>query len=148
MVFNNTDRVVNKFNGLLNFRFFDWLTTAYIAAVATISVKRDRLVNLILPEWLSIAAFMTRLTTLLRGTAGLFGFRWLDNIRGRRLGRIGGILGKFSYLVGKSCYLFSKSGVGFEKFGNLLFQGGDSLVTLLQLSFKLSNASLIELFFF
>jgi len=35
---------------LLNLRLFDWLTTAYIAAVATISVKRDRLVNLILPE--------------------------------------------------------------------------------------------------
>ncbi len=95
--------------------------------------------------WLSIAAFMTRLTTLLRGTAGLFGFWWLDNIRGRRLG---GIPGKFSYLVGKSCYLFSKSGVGLEKFGNLLFQGGDSLVTLLQLSFKFCNASPIELFSF
>ena len=98
--------------------------------------------------WLSIAAFMTRLTTLLRGTAGLFGFRWLDNIRGRRLGRIGGIPGKFSYLVGKSCYLFSKSSVGLEKLGNLLFQGGDSVVTLLQLSFNLCNALLIELFSF
>jgi len=39
---------------------------------------------------------MTKLTTLLTETAGLFGFRWLDNIRGRWLGRIGGILGKFT----------------------------------------------------
>ena len=132
-VFSNGNRIVNKFNGLLNFRFFDWLTIAYIAAVATISVKRNRLVNLILPEWLSIAAFMTGLTTLVRGTAGLFGFGWLDNIRGRRLGRIGGIHRKFGDLFGKLSYLFSKFGVGFKKFGNLLF--------------KLSNELNVELFF-
>jgi len=140
-VFSNGNRIVNKFNGLLNFRFFDWLTTAYIATVATINVKRDRLVNLILPEWLSIAAFMTRLTALLTGTAGLFGFRWLDNIRGWRLGRIGGILGKFGYLFGKISYQLSKFSVfidnlfvGFEEFGNLLL--------------KFCNTSLIELFSF
>lgn len=140
-VFSNGNRIVNKFNGLLNFRLFDWLTTAYIAAVATISVKRDRLVNLILPEWLSIAAFMTRLTTLLRGTAGLFGFRRLDNIRGRRLGRVRGILGKYSYL-------FSKLSVGFKKFSNLLFQSADPLIAQLQLSFKFSNALFVKLFAF
>jgi len=126
---------------LLNLRLFDWLTTAYIAAVATISVKRDRLVNLILPEWLSIAAFMTRLTPLLTGTAGLFGFGRLDNIRGWRLGRIGGILGKFGDLFGKLSYPLSKCSVfldklfvGFEEFGNLLF--------------KFCNTSFIELFSF
>ena len=109
------------------------------ARCAIISVKRDRLVNLILPGWLSIAAYMTGLTTLLTGIAGLFGFRWLDIIRGWWLGRIGRILGKFDYLV-------SKSGVGSEKFGNLFFQGCDSPVTLLQLSFKFSNTSPKELF--
>jgi len=49
-VFSDTDRFANKFNDLLNFGFSDWLTIAYIAAVATISVKRDRLVKLILLE--------------------------------------------------------------------------------------------------
>ena len=81
-VFSNTDRFINKLNGLLNFGFFDWLTTACIAAVTTISVKRDRLVNLILPEWLSIDPFMAQLAALATGTIGLFGFRRLDNIRG------------------------------------------------------------------
>ena len=109
------------------------------ARCAIISVKRDRLVNLILPEWLLIAAFMTRLTTLLTGIAGLFGFRWLDSIRGWWLGGIGGILGKFGYLV-------SESGIGSEKSGDLLFQGCHSPITLHQLSFKFSNTSPKELF--
>lgn len=140
-VFSDTDRFVNKFNGLLNFGIFDWLTTAYITAVATISVKRDRLVNLILPEWLSIDPFMAQLATLTTGTIGLFGFRRLDNIRGRRLGRVRGILGKYSYL-------FSKLSVGFKKFSNLLFQSVDPLIAQLQLSFKFSNALFVKLFAF
>ncbi len=58
---------------------------------------------------------MPRLTALTAGTIGLFGFRWLNNIRGWWFGRVRGILGEFSHL-------FSKLGVDFEKFGSLLFQ--------------------------
>ncbi len=117
------------------------LTTAYIAAVATISVKRDRLINLILPEWLSIDPFMAQLATLTTGTIGLFGYRRLDNIRGRRLGRVRGILREFSDLI-------SKLSINFNKFGNLFFKSSNSFIALFQLSFKFRDALDIELFFF
>ena len=39
IVFSHGNRVVNKCDGLLDFRLLDWFTTAYMAAVGTISCK-------------------------------------------------------------------------------------------------------------
>jgi len=133
-VFSNDGRVWTKLACLLNLRFINCLTGAFITTVTTISVKRDRFVNLILLEWLSIDPFMALLAALTKGFVRLFGFRWLDNIRGRRLGRIGGILGKFGDLLSKLSVFLHKGFVGFEKFDNLLF--------------KFCNTLLIELFSF
>jgi len=133
-VFSNGNRIVNKFNGLLNFRLLKRLARAFVATITTMCIKRDRFINSIWPKWLSVEAFMPRLTALMAGTIGLFGFRRLNNIRGWRFGRVRGILGEFSHL-------FSKLGVDFEKFGNLFFQ---SCVFNLQVG----NLLLIELFSF
>ena len=74
--------------------------------------------------------------------------RWLDNIRGWRLGGVRRALREFCNLISKFSHLFSKFGVDFKKFSHLLFQCIDSLITFSQLSFKFRDALDIELFFF
>ena len=137
MVFSNNDWLVTELDGLLYPWLIDRLAGTFITTVTTTSVKLHGLVNSLWPKRPSINAFVAGLSALTRGFVRLLGLWRLNNIARRWLGRIRGILGKFSYLVGKS-------GVGFEKFGNLLFQDGDSLVTLLQLSFKFRDALDIE----
>jgi len=67
MVFSNSDRLVNKLDGLLNLRLVNRLTGAYIAAVTTICVKRDCFIDSIRPKRLSADTFMPNLSTLMPG---------------------------------------------------------------------------------
>ena len=127
MVFGDGKRVVIKLYRLLNFWFFNRLAVALIAAITGICVKWDCFINLIGAKRRSIDAFMPELSTLTTLTIGLFGLGRLNNIRGRRLGRVGGILREFGNLI-------SKLSIDFKKFSNLLF--------------KFRNALNVELFFF
>ncbi|MFH1614267.1 MAG: hypothetical protein ABIG61_04175 [Planctomycetota bacterium] len=113
MVFSNLYRVFNKFDSLLNFRFFNWLTTPRIAAVTAIRIKRDCFINLIGFKRLTIDAFMTGLAALSSRACCRFRFGRLDDIRRWRFGEVGGILREFSSLV-------SNLSVDFKRFGDTL----------------------------
>jgi len=120
MEFSNPYRVFNKFDSLLNFRLFNWLTTPCIAAVTTIGIKWDCFINLIGFKRLTIDTFMTGLAALSSKACCRFRFGRLDDIRRWRLGGVGRILREFSNLV-------SKLSIDFKKFGNLFFKFSDTL---------------------
>ena len=94
-------KILHKDSSLLNLRFINWLTGTFITTVTTTNVKLHRFVNSIWPKRSSIDAFVAGLSALMTGAIGLFGFRQLNNIRGRRFGRVGRVLREFGDLFGK-----------------------------------------------
>lgn len=126
-VFGDDKRLVIKFYRLLNVWFFDMLAAAMIAAIATVCIQRDRMVNVLRSKRQSIDPLMSGLAPLPTRGIGLFDLGRFDDIGGWRLGRVGGILREAGDLVGELGYLHNKLSVDVKKFGNLFFKFGDTL---------------------
>ena len=100
-------------------------------------------VNLLRAKRGAVHSRMTNLAALTTPSLRCFVLGRLDDIRGWRLGRIGRILGQPGYLLGKLRVLVDQSFVVLDKFGDLRFQGRNSLVASSQLSFQLGDSPLI-----
>jgi len=142
-IFVNFKWLLTQLSDLLNLRLARRFQFTAVAMWTGGRMKFFGMINLVWPKRRTVHAMMAGLSALTTRPFGIVGFWRLNDVGGRWLGGVRGVLGKPGHLLGKFfhlCRKFShlpqKLGVLFDKLGVLFFEFSDpSLIKLFLVRF-------------
>ncbi len=108
-IFCNNQRVITKFNKLVNTHLVQFFASTPTSAITSTSRQLQCLINLVAGKRLPIHTGMIRLTTLAMTFLRSVVLGRLDNVRGRRFGGVERVLGQLLATCSTSLTFCSRS---------------------------------------